>query len=197
MATGYTYEVSDGTITDFDKFALTCARAFGAAIDQKEDAPGEIKIPEFRSYHLASLHEASDELKKFKANRINKESWGKGQLANEIEELRFSVQKNHAEIQRMKNMLDKVNAWAPPTPDHQGLKDFMIQQLTDSIKCDNRESYYQEEVVKLNATDPDTLYDLEIKRLENNIAYHKEELAKDFEKYKRSTTWILELQASL
>ena len=34
---------------------------------------------------------------------------------------------------RLNDMLTQVRAWTPPTTDHAGLKDFMIQQLTVSM----------------------------------------------------------------
>ncbi len=33
-------------------------------------------------------------------------------------------------------MLEKVKEWIPPTDEHNGLKNFMIQQIADSIKWD-------------------------------------------------------------
>lgn len=33
-------------------------------------------------------------------------------------------------------MLDQVQLWQPPTDDHMGLKEFMIQQIEESIKFD-------------------------------------------------------------
>lgn len=35
-------------------------------------------------------------------------------------------------------MLVQVIAWAPPTADHAGLRDFMIKQIEISIECDCR-----------------------------------------------------------
>jgi hypothetical protein len=46
--------------------------------------------------------------------------------------------------QSYERMLALVNDWEPPTQDHVGLKDFMVQQITDSIEWDCDESYYQE-----------------------------------------------------
>jgi len=44
---------------------------------------------------------------------------------------------------RYNAMLSAVIAWQPPTPDHQGLKDLMVQQLTDSrqFDCDYSSAY--------------------------------------------------------
>src|SRR6185437_5714856 len=37
MPTGYTYPVTDGKITQFNDFAMSCARAFGALISMRDD----------------------------------------------------------------------------------------------------------------------------------------------------------------
>jgi hypothetical protein len=37
---------------------------------------------------------------------------------------------------RYQSMLDRVKAWAPPTDQHAGLRDFMLQQLTESLNFD-------------------------------------------------------------
>ena len=37
MATGYTYPVVEGKITEFSEFALGCARAFGAFMHMRDD----------------------------------------------------------------------------------------------------------------------------------------------------------------
>src|SRR5687768_6886698 len=45
MPTGYTHPVVDGKITEFNDFALSCARAFGALITMRDDAM-DAPIPE-------------------------------------------------------------------------------------------------------------------------------------------------------
>ncbi len=38
-------------------------------------------------------------------------------------------------------MLGDVNAWQPPTPDHEGFKKFMVDQITGSIDWDCSHKY--------------------------------------------------------
>jgi alkylhydroperoxidase family enzyme len=45
MATGYTYPVSTGELTNFSDFALQCSRAFGVLMHMK-DSPMDATIPE-------------------------------------------------------------------------------------------------------------------------------------------------------
>jgi len=39
---------------------------------------------------------------------------------------------------RLNDLRSRVAAWEPPTPDHGGLKDFMLEQLDDSLQWDAR-----------------------------------------------------------
>lgn len=145
MPTGYTAPVQDGKITDFPAFAMQCARAFGALITMRDDSgpiPDELK-PSI-DYYDHSEAAARDELGMLDA--LTPEEAEKKRDA-EFKEATKSFDKTMSERathkKRYEAMLTKVQMWTPPTPDHQGLRDFMEQQLKESIKwdCTDYEQY--------------------------------------------------------
>ena len=69
MPTGYTCDVVSGKIDTFEKFALQCARAFGATITMRDD-PFDAPIPEKfepSDYNLKRLIEVKHELKRLQS----------------------------------------------------------------------------------------------------------------------------------
>jgi len=90
-------------------------------------------------------------------------------------------------------MLAKVNAWKPPSADHKGLKDFMAQQIQESIKfdCDYDLS---------NITGPSSWEDwMTDKKADNkrDIFYHEAEQEKEIERTNSRNRWIRQLRESL
>ena len=72
MPTGYTAGVADGSIIDFNEYALQCARNFGACILLR-DEPLSSEIPEFEpsDYHEKALTESKAGLSSFLAMNEN------------------------------------------------------------------------------------------------------------------------------
>jgi hypothetical protein len=121
MPTGYTAPIADG-IT-FEQFALGCARAFGALVTMR-DEPANAPIPErFESsdYHQKALEKAHGQLSAIGAMTVAELSYAaKKQYETDRDRfLKLIAEKN---IQRASYdaMLAQVNAWMPPTDDHQG-----------------------------------------------------------------------------
>lgn len=193
MPTGYTYPVVEGKITKFPDFALSCARAFSALITLR-DAPMDAPIPtkiEPSPYHAKKLSEVKANLAKVmkmtprqmenaaaKSNRASVEA---------VESIRRDYEMQNA---RLQGMLDKANAWKPPTPDHKGMKDFMIQQLEDSMASFD----YMAPAEELSGKE---WHKREVERLKRDVAYHTKENAAEVSRARVRTEWIKKLRASL
>jgi hypothetical protein len=193
MPTGYTYPVAEGKITDFKKFALTCARAFGALIEMR-DEPINAEIPEaFKpsSYNAERLEEARKRLAELQsmtaAGAEKKATASFNRLMQAFEESRRGYAEEDA---RMTAMLEAAKAWEPPTKDHIGLKDFMIEQLTESM---HGEMNFGKPVKKSGA---DWLAS-EIAKAKEDIAYHTREQEKEVERTNGRTEWVQALRQSL
>ena len=102
-----------------------------------------------------------------------------------------SVRSHRETTRRYGSMLLQVEAWTPPTEDHEGLKKFMADQLTESIKFDGYEPERPEKV------DGATLQVQEIAHAQWSIDYHREQLAKEQESNQSRVGWVQDLQTSL
>lgn len=192
MATGYTYNIKDGI--SFEKFVMQCARAFGACIDMRDEPLGK-EIPDkfpTSSYHLNALNEAKLELDRFEETQT--EEWEKKAIEyNEarLQEYNERVAENKRVKESYEFMLEKVRAWNPPTTEHQGLKDFMIQQITASIKWYIYEPEKEEEVTGQR------LKEIKYDCITHDIKYHTREHEKEVERTSGRNEWIEQLRESL
>jgi len=142
MPTGYTSKLYDGKDQSVRDFILTCARAFGATIMQRDDDPND--PPKLRE---ASTHEA-EMAAKYSTELAEVQAWTNGEAdeaaaanyAKEFAAWQESQVKSQALRARYLGMLTKIERWTAPTPEHVGLKKFMVEQLRESIKfdCDDR-----------------------------------------------------------
>lgn len=193
MPTGYTAAVRDGTITDFAAFALRCARAFGATIMQRDDDPND--PPKFRSesaYYRNALAKARaevDRLGKVTVAGAALEAKAEYQAAmKRWEEARSEMA---AVRERYADMLAHVLAWNPPTTEHQGLRDFMEQQLRESIKfdCHDRPKPKRRSGTEWLAE--------RRQRAARDVAYYAKALHEEEQRVASSNGWILALYQSL
>lgn len=152
MPTGYTAGILDGKIKTFKQFATQCIRAFGGAIHMRDDDWDAPYRPDKASdYYINSVKDAKDKIEKLK--KVSDKELVNNRKKELIEErIRYTKiieEKKQAEL-KLQEFLEEANKYVPPTPDHQGIKDFMIQQLTDTIKWDCDKSYYEKEIAEVD-----------------------------------------------
>jgi hypothetical protein len=191
MPSGYTSDIYNGKEVTFKDFALGCARAFGACVMQRDDPADEKpKIMPEESYHTEELKK----LKKFeKPTKAQFDSYVKETIAD----CEKSIKEKNELKKRYSDILEEAKNWQPPTKEHERLKAFMIEQLTESKQWDCGVSFYESELTSLSAM---TYEDYAAKKLaEHNrsIEYHKEYEAKDLDNIKRRNKWITDLYNSL
>lgn len=196
MPTGYTHPVQTGEVTSFPDFAMDCARAFGATIamrDMAHDAPMTDENLSFdNSYHVEGIARAEQRLEA--ATNWTPEEADEAARKYNQEQLKYylqSVRERRQTERRYGVMLVQVEAWTPPTPDHEGLKTFMKEQLEGSIGFD---SYTPERPEKVDGA---TLQAQEIASAQRYITYHQEQLAKGEEANVSRIGWVSDLRASL
>ena len=153
MPTGYTAGIEDGTITTGKDFLKLCTRAFGIAIDLR-DEPLSVPTPtkfEPDTYYKKRLEDEKANFEKFKAMSF--------------EEARTEMIKAYKDrIDMYKSMLEgslkrnkqyakvraEVEDWNPPTPDHIELKKFALKQIDMCIdtqeQIDRYRKYANEEL---------------------------------------------------
>lgn len=193
MPTGYTQSISKGI--SFEKFTLNCARAFGALIsmrDEPDDAPIPTKIKP-SDYHIKELKKAKAELKKYESMTV---SVAEFICEKEYKDELKRIEEGELEDAKLKTdyelMLYKVREWTPPTPEHEGLKKFMISQIEDSIKfnclCKRTKPKKRNAEEWLLAKKRQAIKDID---------YHTKANAEEIERCAERTKWIQDLIKSL
>lgn len=199
MPTGYTAELCERDLT-FEQFALTCARAFGACILMR-DEPLSTPIPEqfeTSDYHSKEIAEAKMQLERLLQMPIaEQEAMFAGHVAERRQHAEAAIAEAKATNDRLTAMLEKAKAWQPPSGDHAGLKDFMCEQLTETIRFDGHCSYSEDELGSLEKLTRATFMASKICEAERDIEYHEKELAEETERTRKRNEWVKQLRDSL
>jgi len=194
MATGYTAKIIEGDGVSFESFVLDCARAFGYLLCMREE-PNDAEVPdEFKPdpWYMEDYIKSKkryDEMLLLTDNEW-KEAFGKYR-EDVLSSYADSCRKQEEQRARYQGMLDKVMYWEPPTPDHIGLKEFMVDQITSSIDSD---------CYKIN---PPNIGDIN-KYIADSLNYAKQSMdtasarfMSEIEKCKERTQWVQALKKSL
>lgn len=175
MPTGYTVYIEDGSITTGKEFLELCSRAFGVAIDLK-DEPLSVPTPEYVEpdiYYknrytkaVAALHTAlsmtSEEARReMRRSHEEKVSYAKAYLAKLEEKNRI-----YAVVR------EQVESWLPPTKDHVGIKDFALNQIDICMDSDEHLDKIRKEASSV-LDDSDAAV---AKYIEQHIEFCKEEV---------------------
>lgn len=198
MPTGYTADVQSGEITELQQFALSCARAFGALIEMR-DEPNGVPIPERfepSPWPAQQLEEARKRLARLKSLS---DAEVVAEAAAALVKAKADAARRAAERDEHRNrynaMLEKVTEWTPPSPEHVEFKGFMAQQLRDSIEFDCSASRSDE--VDEAQFAPVKWMQVQIARALWDISYQEKEVAAETERVEKRNRWIADLRASL
>jgi hypothetical protein len=197
MATGYTHPVRDGSCTDFTEFALSCARAMGAFIHQRDDdmrTKPRLPDPPDISRHEREVEEAVERLERARALST--------------EEIIAIIEREHAdacamraeyrqtqetERQRYEAMIAKVEAWRIPAR-LESFRAFMLEQLRDSVKFDCDGDFYKDDPEKPSVTE---WRSREIAHAMRERAYHEERIEAEKTWYADRVAYTTDLYESL
>lgn len=142
MPTGYTADIKDGI--SFEQFVMNCANAFGACISMR-DLPSDTPVPgEFEpsSYHAEQLTAARFRLAFYenmpKADAVVTCMF---EYDNAEAARKQHLQENLNTLESYRGMLSRVRTWPAPSKEHEGLKEFMIEQIVASIESDDYQKY--------------------------------------------------------
>lgn len=193
MASGYTADIADLKPVSFKEFASKCAYAFMIeGRDHHDDALPDKPYDYDNGYHAKKLEKAQEALDSFL--RLSYDDIAEQNSAEYNKQLNYwseQTKKNVLIVNAYNKMIDEVEAWTPPTENHQGLKDFMLQQLRDSLEFDSHEPTapvrVSTEEFKLN----------KIESLNWNLNYHKESLEKAKVSYASRLEWLNQLKKSI
>lgn len=197
MPTGYTYKVANGEVTDFASFAKMCARAFGAAVHQRDDAadaPLSLTIPR-STYHHERLAEQRAELARWQ-EMSDQQVFAEAakNLADDLEYYLRRLRETTQARERYAAMRAKVEAWVPPTSEHEGLKKFMLEQLDVSIRGEYEPTRPDASGLSMTAA---RYRQKKIDGILREIEYHEESIEKDEERCSVAEAWLRALVDSL
>jgi hypothetical protein len=199
MPTSYTADIENDI--SFEDYALGCARAFGATMHQRDDNMKD--KPKLRgvesSYHIDALSAAKKAVSELEAMAgVNdRTKYGKKVIEEEIAYSQESFNKKIILKNKYENMRSKVYNWFPPTLDHENLKNFMINQINESIDFDCNINYDMESLTELSRANPLDKYNEALLRAYKMVEYHETELYNESERTANANKWIAALYDSL
>ena len=193
MPTGYTAPIQKGCT--FKEFLFGCADMRDEPRDEPQDKP----IPdEFKpsDYHLEERKKAEAELAKLRRLTIKEADKRAGaEYLTQIDYINTQRAKNETTQKQYKAMLEEAKAWQPPSAEHVGLRNFMIQQIEDSAKFDDMGDYYEkQQPVKLSGL---VWREKKCAEASENIGYHAAEYVKECERVAGGNQWMRQLRGSL
>jgi hypothetical protein len=151
MPSGYTSKLYAGK-QSFEDFVWGAARGMGALVTMREapaDAPISERLEPQTAYCDRREREASERLSLLDGlTPAQAQKWADS--AHEaVVALHEKEEAESAALRaRYEAMLERVDAWQPPTAEHEGLRQFMQQQLKQSIDKDCRS--YEREIPHLS-----------------------------------------------
>jgi len=194
MPTGYTSEIEKG-IT-FKEFASTCARAFGAMVGFREDPisstlPDEVVPSDYHSKEIIRIRNELGNLNLI--SNDDAESKSRKEHEASLASSKSYVENKKALRKKYIEMLKHVKQWQPPAADHAGLKDFMIQQIEDSIKFDCSD-YTPEVIPEMSGKE---WLSKKQEALMKSLSYHTKEDIEERKIAADRSEWIRQLKESL
>jgi hypothetical protein len=188
--------VKDGKVTEFRDFAMGCARAFGAAIMMRDEPGGQVDVE--KCMESTDYHDKMIEKLRAVKPRTDAEILAEfdGHVANRIAECHRSIEQSKVEMARYEGMLEKVEAWQPPSSDHVKFKEFMVSQLKESISHDSMTDFYEREIEEAKSLSPEEYVENRRGNVQKDIEYHEERLAEIAERNASRRKWVEDLAGS-
>lgn len=203
MPTGYTAIIEEKEDLTFEEFALRCARNFGALINMRDDAL-DAEVPDhfpLADNHGRNLEDLAKKLLDIKSmthedieRRVETKAWYD---KKQYDEALVKFEKYNVAYTRM---LTKVEAWTPPSADHNGMKKFMIEQIKTSLPTHPSEYYsnvFEDPKQALVGLDHEAWRKEELEQVLNSMEYHQKHHKNDVERNNECNMWLKKLKASI
>lgn len=145
MTTGYTAYIQDGAITTGKDFLKLCLRNFDIAINMENELLSKA------NYDKAV--ENRDNFKKLSFEQVKQQLIEKQK--KDIEFIKESLDKYKAEDKKYIRVREEIENWIPPTPEHEKLKKFALEQIDMSLNTDKIEYYNEKLNLKSKISDED------------------------------------------
>lgn len=185
----------------FEQFVWTCARAFGALVMMRDESLGtKIDIESLTKpsdHYVESIKEYSEKINLLEnMTDAEKSIHGQQKIASQLEYARSQIGSDKEERSKIEDMIKQVIIWESPSDEHDGLKTFMLEQLTESIKY-NLDEYYQEQIDRLTTMNPIDYYNQELEGAKNSLAYYEKAYTEELERCRTRKDWLIKLIESV
>jgi hypothetical protein len=197
MPTGYTHELIKDPDMSAADFIMRCSRAMGALIMIRDD-DSNAPIPERfepSDYHDKELEGATKEHNRLLALTPDE------LIIEAREKIDAELTRNEEWLARERkqnetfgSMLIRITKWEPPSEDHKGLKEFILDQLKTSI---DDTTYIEQSIAALKAEKPEERIQKMLYDAEWNVNYHADEGRKERERTESRNKWLKQLRESL
>jgi len=194
MTFSCTYAIENGD-DSFRNYALRSARGMGYLIGYRECAdnmviPDVIEPDEANAKKVEELRATLQEIENWDEPEAQKQA----DLHHEflVSAIRRLNWLRRRALPQFGGMLAKVQAWQPPTPEHDGFKKFMAEMLEHDLRSIPTEA----------EADPSPISGKEFKRqrmhhLKEDIVYYTDRHAQEVKFCQEATKWVNQLRASL
>lgn len=197
MPTGYTAYIEDGDIATGKDFLMLCSRAFGVAVGVR-DEPLSVPTPthfEPDPYYKRRYEGSVKELQDIKDMSFEEaKTRMRAEHDSKVDYAKRQIKKMEEINRKYENVRCQVEAWVPPSEDHNGIKKFALEQIDmciyspmmldayrDDITSELDESddavrKYMDELISFSVDDvarAKERYEEEIKRVENRNQFMK------------------------
>lgn len=195
MTTGYTCIIEAGDGCTFEEYVWRCAHAFGACIMLRESSMDvlvtEESVVDTSTYYVDEIAKSKARLAELETMTLEQaEAMAQADYDAVVAYCEKKTAKEMELTRRYAAIREAVEAWSPPTPDHAGMKAFMLQQIQISTEY----SYTPEPPMLL----PGMVW-LANQRAEANerLAYNEEHKAKQDARNRERVEWVRTLAASV
>lgn len=180
MPTGYTVYIEDGDITTGKQFLLLCSRAFGIAVDIR-DEPLSVPTPtrfEPNKYYKDAYIRTANELNRLRNISIDAARQNmRNEYYKRVKHAKAQIKRMEEINQRYQKVKDQILKWDPPTEGHARIKEFAIDQINMCINPKESFEYYKNLI--------DTPFDDSDEAVRSHIFEMIELLMKDMTRYKK------------
>lgn len=203
MPTGYTAYIEDGNITTGKDFLLLRSRAFGIAMEVR-DEPLSVPTPthfEPNSYYQEKYEQAVKALEDSRYLTVDAARvCMRTEHNRRVKSAKETIEKMIALNERYAKIRGQVSAWIPPTEGHEGIKKFALEQIDMCVENEDTFAYYQN-IIDTPADYSDKAVqryiDEYIDSLERDVEYAKERYEEDIKRTNEKNQFMKEFIESL
>lgn len=160
------------------------------------DEPHGAPIPkkfEVSTYHAKELEKAHETLKQITSRTEEDwyQAWHNYIKVVQAKQLQFK-ERNESTAHKYNAILKQVQDWLPPTPDHQGLKEFMVEQIQSSLEFDCISDKYAPKALGF-----DEWKEMERSSALRDVDYHTREWEAEKRRVAGRNKWLEQLRESV